>query len=85
MLDRIFKRSDQALILGEIVGLVAEVFAELCDFASRLILDDYAIAGWAGVAARATIAVGDQMVPRRIFAVGVLAMGKERSGSDAAG
>ncbi len=84
MLQSVFEGCDQALILGEIVGLVAEVLAELCNFASRLILDDYAIASWARVAARATVAVGDQMVLRRSFAMGVFAMGKERSGSDAA-
>jgi len=34
MLDGVFEGGDQSLIFGEIVGLVAEVFAEVGDFAS---------------------------------------------------
>src|ERR1022692_2359277 len=71
MLESIFEGRDQALILGEVVGLVAEVLAEMGDFVSRLILNDYAIAGRARVTARATVAVGDEVVLRRILAVGV--------------
>ncbi len=53
VLDGVFEGRDQALILGKIVRLVAEVFTEMGDLSSRLILDDDAIARGAGVAARA--------------------------------
>src|SRR5260370_30014040 len=62
MLQSVFEGGDQALILGEVVGLVAEVFAEMGDFVSGLILDYYAIAGGAGVAAGSAVAVGDEEV-----------------------
>jgi hypothetical protein len=57
--DGVFQGCDQALILGEVVGLVAEVFAEVSYFLSRFILDDYTEAGWAGIAARTAVAVGN--------------------------
>ncbi len=65
MLQSVFEGGDQALILGEVVGLVAEVFAEMGDFFSGLILDYYAVAGGAGVAAGSAVAVGDQVVGGR--------------------
>ena len=69
MLEGVFESCNQALILGEVVGLVAEVFAEMGDFSSRLILDYDAITGRAGIAARAAVAVSDEVVLGRIFAV----------------
>ncbi len=62
MLDGVFEGSDQALILGEVVGLVAEVFAEVGDFFPRLVLNHYAVAGGAGVAAGSAVAMGDEVV-----------------------
>src|SRR5271170_2513427 len=85
MLQGVFKGCNQALILRKIVGLVAEVFAEMGDLASRLILDHDAISSWAGIAACAAVAVGYEVVLWRIFAVGLFAMGKKRFGSGAAG
>ena len=55
------------------------------DFLPGLILNDDAVAGGAGIAAGAAVAVGDEIVLGRIFAVRVLAMGKKRFGSGAAG
>jgi hypothetical protein len=66
VLDGVFEGGDQALIFGEVVGLVAEVFAESGDFLSRLILKDYAEAGGTGVAAGAAVAVGDEVVVGRV-------------------
>jgi hypothetical protein len=84
VLESVFEGRDQALVLGEIVGLVAEVLAEMGDLASGLILDDYPVAGGAGVAACAAIAVGDEVMLGRILA-GVRAMREERFGSGGAG
>ena len=39
MLDCIFERRDQTLIFGEIVGLVAEIFAEFGDLVPGFVLD----------------------------------------------
>ena len=61
MLEGILQRGNQALILGEVVGLVAEVLAERGNFLSSFILDHDPIAGRPGIAARAAIAVSDQM------------------------
>jgi hypothetical protein len=51
------------------------------DLASRLILDYHAVTSRAGIAARAAVAVGYEVVLRRIFAGGLFAMWKERFGS----
>jgi hypothetical protein len=77
VLDSVFEGGDQALILGKVVGLVAEVLAEMGDFLSGLILNYHSIAGGAGIAAGASVAVGDEVVRGRIFAGGVFAR-KER-------
>src|SRR5580700_7556982 len=85
MLNGIFEGCNQPLILGEVVGLVAEVLAEMGDLASGLILDDYPVTSGAGVAARPAVAVGDEVVLGRIFAARLLSMGEKRFGSGAAG
>jgi hypothetical protein len=85
MLNGIFEGCDQALILGEIVGLVAEILAEMGDLLPGLILNYYAITGRPRVAARAAVAVGDEVVLRRIFATRLLTMGEKRFTSSAAG
>jgi hypothetical protein len=85
MLQGVFKGRNQTLILSKIVGLVAEVLAEMSDLPSRLILDYHAIPGRAGVPARAAIAMSDEVMLGRIFAAGLFTMGKERLGSGAAG
>ncbi len=61
VLDGILQRCNQALILGKVVGLVTEVLAERGNFLSSFILDHDPVAGRPGVAARAAIAVSDQM------------------------
>jgi hypothetical protein len=53
---------------------VAEVLAKMGDLASGLILDDDAVAGGTRVAARASIAVRDQVVLGRILAGGIFAL-----------
>src|SRR5579863_5700231 len=84
VLQRVFECGDQSLILGEVVGLVAEIFAERRDLFPRLILDDYAVASGAGVSASATVAVRDEVVIGG-FVVGVFALGEKRFTSGAAG
>ena len=81
MLDGVFEGGDQSLIFGEVVGLVAEIFAEGRDFFSGFVLDDDAVSGGAGVAAGAAVAVSDQVVRGRSFAG--LEEGYGRCGRDA--
>jgi hypothetical protein len=78
MLESVFESCDEALILGEIVGLVTEVLAKMGDFVARLILDDNAEAGGTGVTTGAAIAVGDQVVLGRTLVGGTLPLGKKR-------
>ena len=68
VLDRIFERSDQSLILGKIVGLVAEIFAQRRDLASRFVFDHHTVAGGPGIAARSAVAVRNQVMLGRILA-----------------
>ena len=68
MLNRVFEGGDQPLIFREVVGLVAEVFAERGDLPSGFILDDDSISGRAGIAARPAITVGDQVMLGGILA-----------------
>jgi hypothetical protein len=70
VLDGVFEGGDEALIFGEVVGLVAKVFAEGGDFVSGLILDDDAEAGRAGIAASSAVAVGDEVVGGRVVGRG---------------
>ena len=74
----VFEGCDQSLILGEVVGLMAEILAELRDFTSGLILDDDAVAGGPGIAARTAVAMGNKVMLGRIFAVRFVAVGKQR-------
>ena len=67
MLEGVLECGNQSLILGEIVRLVSEIFAESCDFAAGLVLDNDAIARRAGISARASVAVRNQVMPGRIF------------------
>src|SRR6202035_1518558 len=69
-----------SLILGKIVGLVAEIFTESGHFPSRFILNDDAITSGTRIASRATVTVRNQIVRRRILAVF-----EERFGSGNAG
>jgi hypothetical protein len=55
---------------------VTEVFAELGDFASGLILDDDAVAGGSGIAAGTTVDVRAEVMLGGIFA-GVIFTGRE--------
>src|SRR5215472_6632936 len=68
MFDGVFERGDQSLIFGEVIGLVAEIFAETRDLASGLVFDDDAVAGRTGIAAGPAIGVSDQIMRRRILA-----------------
>ena|SRR5579864_1644707 len=67
VLQSIFERRDQSLILGEVVRLAPEIFAERSYFAARLVLDDYSIASGPGIASSPPIAVRDQVFCRRIL------------------
>src|SRR5580698_4885822 len=62
MLNGVFERRDQSLILGEVVGLVAEVLAERRDFLSSLVLNNHPVTRRAGIAACAAVAVGGQVI-----------------------
>ena len=62
VLDGILKGRDQALIFGEIIGLVPQVLAERGDFASRFILDHDSVSCGAGIAAGSAVAVSNQVV-----------------------
>src|SRR5580698_9914321 len=62
MLDGVFERRDQSLILGEVVGLVAKIFAQRRDFLSSLVLNNNAVSRRAGIATCATVAVGSQVI-----------------------
>ena len=55
---RIAQHSEKSLILGVIVGVVSEIFAEFGDLLTGRILDDHAIAGRPGIAPSAPIDVG---------------------------
>ncbi len=68
MLNRVFERGNQSLIFREVIGLVAEVFAERGDLPSGFILDDDSIPGRTRIAARPAITVGDQVMLGRILA-----------------
>lgn len=51
---------DEAGVFGDIVGFLTDVFAEASEDAAAGVFDDSAVAGWAGVAAGAAVAVGDE-------------------------
>jgi hypothetical protein len=85
MLDCVFERGNQALVLGEVVGLMAEVLAEMRDLASRLILDYHTIPSRTGITSRPAVAVGYEVVLGSIFTGRLFTMRKERLGSSAAG
>jgi hypothetical protein len=59
VLERVFQRGNQTLILGKVVGLLSEVLAESGEFLPRLVFDDDSVAGRARISARASVAVGD--------------------------
>ena len=52
--------AEQGGVFGVVVGALAEVFAETGKDAAVPVFDDGAVAGWAGVAAGAAVAVGDE-------------------------
>ena len=54
------KDGEQPLVLGVVVGLAAQVFAEAGDDAALRIFNDGAESGGSGIAARAAIAVGGE-------------------------
>ena len=62
VLDRILERCDQALVFGEIVGLMAEVLAERSNFRSGLILNHHSVTRRTGIPARSAVAVCDQIM-----------------------
>jgi hypothetical protein len=64
---------------------MAEVLAEVSDFLSRLIVDDNAIAGGAGVAAGAAVAVGDEVMRGGILARGSFTLRKQRLAAGTSG
>jgi hypothetical protein len=68
MFDCILESGNQALILGEVVGLVAEVLAAGGNFVPGLVLDHDAISGRARVSAGSAVAVRDKIVSWRLRA-----------------
>src|SRR5579864_9309947 len=66
MLQCVLQSCNQALILGEIIGLVAKIFAEGRDRSSGLVFDHHTVACRSGIAARTAITVSDQIVGGRI-------------------
>ena len=62
MFDRILERRDQALILGEVIGLMSQIVAERGNFSSRFILNHNSVTGGPGIAPCAAIAVSDQVM-----------------------
>ena len=62
VLHRIFQRRDQRLVLGEVVGLVAEVLAQRRNLVAGFVLDHYPVARGPGIAPRAAVRVGDQVM-----------------------
>src|SRR5947209_5978415 len=67
MLDRILECGDESLILGKVVGLMPEIFAEGGDFLAGFVLDDDSEARRSRISARPTVAVRDQKLRRRIL------------------
>ena len=53
------ENAEQGGVFGVVVGALAEVFAEPGEDAAVLVFDDGAVAGRAGVAAGASVAMGD--------------------------
>ena len=49
---------DQAEIFGDIVGVLADVFLQLCDNFPRWVTNDHAIGGGTGISSRTPIDVG---------------------------
>ena len=68
MLEGIFEGRDQSLILGEVVGLMAEILTEGGYFAARFVLNDHAITGGSGIPTSTAVTVRDQVFCRRILA-----------------
>ena len=66
VLDRILERGDQALVFGEIIGLMAEVLAERSNFFSSLILNYHTVARRARIPASSAVAVCDQILLGRL-------------------
>ena len=64
----ILERGDQSLILGKIVGLVAEIFAERGNSLARFILDNNSVTRRPGIAACTAIDEGDKIMLGRTFA-----------------
>src|ERR1700674_3048125 len=62
----IFQRGDQSLILGTIVGLMAQVLAERGNFSSSFILNDNAVSGRPGIAACTAVTESDEVVLGRV-------------------
>src|SRR5450432_1295060 len=60
--SRIFKRGDQALVLGDVIGLVSQVFAQRRHFLSGLVLNYDSISRWTGIPSRSPVAVSDQIM-----------------------
>ena len=57
MLNGVFKRRDQALILREVVGLVPKIFAELRDIFPSLIFNYNSVTSRTGITACPAVAV----------------------------
>jgi len=67
MHERKIEGSQQAGVLGEVVSLYAEELGKFGQHRPARILDEHTKTGWAGVAARAAVAVGGDPFGSRWF------------------
>ena len=63
----ILECGDQALVLSKIVGLMTKIFAERGNFSPGFILNDDAVSGRSGIAARTAVAESNEVVLGRVF------------------
>lgn len=68
MFRGVFEGGEEALIFGDVIGLMADVLAERGNSFASFILNDHTIPSWAGIAARTAVAESDEIFSRRSFA-----------------
>jgi hypothetical protein len=75
MVQGVLEAGEEAGVLGVVVGAHAEELAEFGKDGAVVVLDEGAVAGWAGVAAGAAVAVG--VDPNGLFWLGWWGVGEE--------
>jgi len=68
MRNRVFQSRNESLIFREVVGLVAQIFAECRDSAARFILDDDSIPSGCWIAPSAAVDMCDKITLRLMLA-----------------